>query len=140
MEPVIETQGLTHVYIDADNNQVTALDGIGMQVQPGEFVAVIGARLKPFQFEIAQNVHDGLHVIGVILALHALIQRFAAECVLWVARTFAAASKTFLCPVFEGICARFNPFPNGGGGIVAEPVEHFIHLGGVNLCKTRFSH
>ena len=43
MEPVIETQGLKHVYIDADNNQVTALDGIGMQIQPGEFVAVIGA-------------------------------------------------------------------------------------------------
>ena len=43
MEPVIETQGLKHVYIDADNNQVTALDGIGLQVQPGEFVAVIGA-------------------------------------------------------------------------------------------------
>ena len=43
MEPVIETQGLTHVYIDADNNQVTALDGIGMQIQQGEFVAVIGA-------------------------------------------------------------------------------------------------
>ena len=28
MEPVIETQGLKHIYIDADNNQVTALDGI----------------------------------------------------------------------------------------------------------------
>ena len=39
MEPVIETQGLKHVYIDADNNQVTALDGIGMQIQPGEFYA-----------------------------------------------------------------------------------------------------
>ena len=43
MEPVIETQGLTHVYIDADNNQVTALDGIDLQIMPGEFVAVIGA-------------------------------------------------------------------------------------------------
>ena len=43
MEPVIETKGLKHVYIDADNNQVTALDGIDMQIQPGEFVAVIGA-------------------------------------------------------------------------------------------------
>ena len=41
MEPVIETQGLTHVYIDADNNQVTALDGIDLQIMPGEFVAVI---------------------------------------------------------------------------------------------------
>ena len=43
MEPVIETKGLKHVYIDADNNQVTALDGIEMQIRPGEFVAVIGA-------------------------------------------------------------------------------------------------
>ena len=43
MEPVIETQGLTHVYIDADNNQVTALGGIDLQIMPGEFVAVIGA-------------------------------------------------------------------------------------------------
>ena len=43
MEPVIETQGLKHVYIDANNNQVTALDGIDLQIMPGEFVAVIGA-------------------------------------------------------------------------------------------------
>jgi energy-coupling factor transport system ATP-binding protein len=43
MEPVIETKGLTHVYIDADNNKVTALDGIDLQIMPGEFVAVIGA-------------------------------------------------------------------------------------------------
>lgn len=43
MEPVIETKGLTHVYIDADNNQVTALDGLDLQIMPGEFVAVIGA-------------------------------------------------------------------------------------------------
>lgn len=43
MEPVIETKGLKHVYIDTDNNQVTALDGIDLQVLPGEFVAVIGA-------------------------------------------------------------------------------------------------
>ena len=43
MEPAIETKGLKHVYIDADNNQVTALDGIDLQVRPGEFVAVIGA-------------------------------------------------------------------------------------------------
>ena len=43
MEPVIETKGLKHIYIDTDNTQVTALDGIEMQIQPGEFVAVIGA-------------------------------------------------------------------------------------------------
>ena len=43
MDPVIETKGLKHVYIDADNNQVTALDKIDLQIEPGEFVAVIGA-------------------------------------------------------------------------------------------------
>ena len=43
MDPVIETEGLKHVYIDADNNQVTALDQIDLQIEPGEFVAVIGA-------------------------------------------------------------------------------------------------
>ena len=43
MDPVIETKGLTHVYADADNNQVTALDKIDLQIEPGEFVAVIGA-------------------------------------------------------------------------------------------------
>lgn len=43
MEPVIETKGLKHVYIDSDNNPVTALDGIDLQIMPGEFVAIIGA-------------------------------------------------------------------------------------------------
>ncbi|MBQ9573534.1 MAG: energy-coupling factor transporter ATPase [Acidaminococcaceae bacterium] len=43
MDPVIETKGLTHVYIDADNNQVTALDEIDLTIMPGEFVAIIGA-------------------------------------------------------------------------------------------------
>ena len=43
MDPVIETAGLTHVYADADNNQVTALDKIDLQIEAGEFVAVIGA-------------------------------------------------------------------------------------------------
>ena len=43
MDPVIETEGLKHVYIDADNNQVTALDQIDLQIEPGDFVAVIGA-------------------------------------------------------------------------------------------------
>ena len=33
MEPVIETKGLKHVYIDSDNNPVTALDGIDLQRQ-----------------------------------------------------------------------------------------------------------
>lgn len=43
MEPVIETKGLKHVYIDSDKNPVTALNGIDLQIMPGEFVAVIGA-------------------------------------------------------------------------------------------------
>lgn len=43
MEPVIETKRLTHIYMDADNNQLTALDGVDLQIRPGEFVAVIGA-------------------------------------------------------------------------------------------------
>lgn len=43
MEPVIETKGLKHVYIDAGSNQVAALDGIDTEIRSGEFVAVIGA-------------------------------------------------------------------------------------------------
>ncbi|MBQ9635425.1 MAG: energy-coupling factor transporter ATPase [Acidaminococcaceae bacterium] len=43
MEPVIEVSGLKHVYTDAQNTQVTALDNISLQIMPGEFVAVIGA-------------------------------------------------------------------------------------------------
>ena len=43
MDPVIETKGLTHVYIDADNNQVKALNEIDLTIMPGEFVAIIGA-------------------------------------------------------------------------------------------------
>ena len=43
MDPVIETKGLKHIYIDADNNQVTALDEIDLTIMPGEFVAIIGA-------------------------------------------------------------------------------------------------
>ena len=43
MGPVIETIGLKHIYIDADNNQVTALDEVDLTIMPGEFVAVIGA-------------------------------------------------------------------------------------------------
>ena len=43
MEPVIEVSGLKHVYTDAENTQVTALDNISLQIMPGEFVAVIGA-------------------------------------------------------------------------------------------------
>ena len=43
MGPVIETIGLKHIYIDADNNQVTALDEVDLTIMPGEFVAIIGA-------------------------------------------------------------------------------------------------
>lgn len=43
MEPVIETKNLKHIYIDTDNNQLTALDRIDLMIRPGEFVAVIGA-------------------------------------------------------------------------------------------------
>lgn len=43
MEPVIEVSGLKHVYTDAENTQVTALDNISLQIMPGEFVTVIGA-------------------------------------------------------------------------------------------------
>ena len=43
MEPIIEVSGLKHVYTDADNVQVTALDDVSLQIMPGEFVAIIGA-------------------------------------------------------------------------------------------------
>ncbi len=43
MDPVIDVQGLKHVYTDSDNNQVTALEQIDLQIMPGEFVAIIGA-------------------------------------------------------------------------------------------------
>ena len=43
MDPVIETKGLKHIYIDADNNQVKALNEIDLTIMPGEFVAIIGA-------------------------------------------------------------------------------------------------
>ncbi len=43
MEPVIEVKGLKHIYTDSDNNRITALEQIDLQIMPGEFVAVIGA-------------------------------------------------------------------------------------------------
>lgn len=43
MHPVIEIKDLTHVYKDAEDRRVLALDHIDLVVQPGEFVAVIGA-------------------------------------------------------------------------------------------------
>ena len=43
MEPVIKVKGLKHIYTDSDNNRITALEQIDMQIMPGEFVAVIGS-------------------------------------------------------------------------------------------------
>lgn len=43
MHPVIEIKDLTHVYKDTEDRRVLALDHIDLVVQPGEFVAVIGA-------------------------------------------------------------------------------------------------
>lgn len=43
METVIEVKGLKHIYTDSDNNRITALEQIDLQIMPGEFVAVIGA-------------------------------------------------------------------------------------------------
>lgn len=43
MEPVIEVKGLKYIYTDSDNNRITALEQIDLQIMPGEFVAVIGA-------------------------------------------------------------------------------------------------
>jgi energy-coupling factor transport system ATP-binding protein len=42
MEPIIETKHLTHAYVDAQNQETTALDDINLSIQPGEFVAIIG--------------------------------------------------------------------------------------------------
>ena len=40
-QPVIEIEGLTRVY-EMGETQVRALDGVSIQVQPGEFLAVMG--------------------------------------------------------------------------------------------------
>ena len=42
MEPIIETKDLTHTYVDGQNQEMTALDGINLSIMPGEFVAIIG--------------------------------------------------------------------------------------------------
>ena len=36
MEPVIEVKGLKHIYTDSDNNRITALEQIDLQIMPGE--------------------------------------------------------------------------------------------------------
>lgn len=40
---IIEVQNLTHIYIDSENKEIHALDGIDLAIEQGEFVAVIGA-------------------------------------------------------------------------------------------------
>ena len=42
MEPIIETKKLTHTYVDGQNQEMTALQGIDLSIAPGEFVAIIG--------------------------------------------------------------------------------------------------
>ncbi|EAX47603.1 cobalt ABC transporter, ATPase subunit [Thermosinus carboxydivorans Nor1] len=43
MEHIIYAENLSHVYTDADEGEVRALDSINLTVRHGEFVAVIGA-------------------------------------------------------------------------------------------------
>lgn len=42
MEPIINVKDLQHTYIDGQNNEVLALAGINLTINPGEFVAIIG--------------------------------------------------------------------------------------------------
>lgn len=42
MESIIETKNLTHTYVDGQNQEMTALQGIDLSIAPGEFVAIIG--------------------------------------------------------------------------------------------------
>ena len=39
---IIETKNLTHTYVDGQNQEMTALQGIDLSIVPGEFVAIIG--------------------------------------------------------------------------------------------------
>jgi len=38
----VELRGVTQDYIDSDGNTVTALEGVDLVAEPGEFVALIG--------------------------------------------------------------------------------------------------
>lgn len=43
MEHIINVENLEHTYIDGQNNKVTALKDISLNIKPGEFVAIIGS-------------------------------------------------------------------------------------------------
>ena len=40
---MISVQELKHIYTDADGNEVSALNGINLDIPAGEFIAIIGA-------------------------------------------------------------------------------------------------
>lgn len=42
-DAVISVQELKHIYTDADGNEVSALNGINLDIPEGEFIAIIGA-------------------------------------------------------------------------------------------------
>lgn len=42
MAPIIEVKNLTHIYVDGQNNNFTALADVSLTIEPGEFVAIIG--------------------------------------------------------------------------------------------------
>lgn len=46
MQTIIEIKNLTHVYTDSENKEIKALDGINLEQDKQEFVAVIGANGK----------------------------------------------------------------------------------------------
>ncbi len=43
MQTIIEVKDLKHFYIDSDNKEIHALDGINLAILQGEFLAIIGA-------------------------------------------------------------------------------------------------
>jgi len=43
MAPIIQVQNLKHCYLDGQNRELTALDGIDLTVDQGEFVSIIGS-------------------------------------------------------------------------------------------------
>ena len=43
MAHIIQVQNLKHCYLDGQNNELTALDGIDLTIEQGEFVSIIGS-------------------------------------------------------------------------------------------------